>query len=1209
MFKLFVSIMIVCLTFFSVQLPADSNNDLVMNIISETNSSVELSFHLEGADFEDFLLNGETYQNIVISGVFLPADPGKPNLPGFSRSVAIPQGADAYIEILEVEYEVFEHIVPSPAPVIPNENDDSPLYYPKDLVIYNGTSLYPNEILIISDPWKIRGVDVVTFSLIPFQWDPVTENIKVYTKVKFRIIFQGGNGHFGEDRLRSRNWDRIIKSSVINGNSLPDINYSKRLLNANSEGRDNAEFVIIVPDDSSFISWADSIKRYRTEEGIITEVFTLTDIGGTSASQIESWIDNAYNTWSIPPEAVLLLSDFPNSGENYGITSPFYNGYVADNVYADVLYNDYLPEIVFGRITAQDWSSLNTLIMKDINYERNPTLDYSFYDNPLSACGYQTDRWFQLCAEVISGFWEHSLGKTTTRVYAIYSGTPVVGGAWSTAVNTSTVVNYFAALGYITTTIPAGIDWTGTGADMINAISNGTFVVQHRDHGNETGWGEPDFGIHSINQLTNSPPELPFVFSTNCLTGKYNSTNEVFAERFHRREETGCIGINAASEVSFSFVNDIYVWGMYDYFWSQFDPGYGVSAYHDAKPAWAMVYGKIYLNLSSWYYNSSAKRATYNLFHHHGDPYMRLFTELPSYIAVYHPSALVAGETQFPVLASDGSFIALIVGEEIIGRAEGADTTVNVPISPQSSGSIVKVVVTKQNCYRYIDEIDVVPSSIPHVIFAYIDNVAGSHNNGQINPGCNYDIDIAVANWGSVQANNVFGYLWSNDPNINITLDTIGFGNVGVFDTTVGYSSYHIELSQGLYDSTAVLVNFTCWDANDSSWVSMFDILINSPEIVLGNIEGPLSIMPGDTFYLSPNLINNGSGTAYNLDITCYIDDPYITVLDSNYSFDSLETGSSILVNNAFLITVNSSCPQPNFVEMEVITLSSGGLVFTDTVTFSVGSVFIDNFENGDSNWIYTGPTSWHLTEHNSHSSSHSMYCGQEGTWQYAAPVINSYVMTDTLVITDGSVMTFWHWYDIADNSDKIQIVYSTDGGSNWGLLHPDEGYTGAWNYPPYDSIYTGEHKIWEEQHVPININANAQIGWVFFSNPSGVAEGYYFDDVEIVLGSGFVGVEEEEIGLSTSYYFALHRAYPNPVRGRAVILYSIGSEVPVSLVIYDVSGREVSILVNQIQSAGNYRVEWDGRDNHGRQVSSGTYFYSMTAGSFRSGEKLVVIR
>ncbi len=62
-------------------------------------------------------------------------------------------------------------------------------------------------------------------------------------------------------------------------------------------------------------------------------------------------------------------------------------------------------------------------------------------------------------------------------------------------------------------------------------------------------------------------------------------------------------------------------------------------------------------------------------------------------------------------------------------------------------------------------------------------------------------------------------------------------------------------------------------------------------------------------------------------------------------------------------------------------------------------------------------------------------------------------------------------------------------------------------------------------------------------------------------------------------------------------------------LVIYDILGREVIKLVDGFQKPGKYKVEWDGRDDHGGIVSSGTYFYRMTAGGFYAGEKLVVVR
>ena len=68
--------------------------------------------------------------------------------------------------------------------------------------------------------------------------------------------------------------------------------------------------------------------------------------------------------------------------------------------------------------------------------------------------------------------------------------------------------------------------------------------------------------------LTNVNNELPFIFSINCQTGAYHRSAECFAEKFHRYtyngQNSGALGLIAATEVSYSFVNDTYVWGLYD---------------------------------------------------------------------------------------------------------------------------------------------------------------------------------------------------------------------------------------------------------------------------------------------------------------------------------------------------------------------------------------------------------------------------------------------------------------------------------------------------------------------------------------------------------------------------------------------------------------------------------------------------------------------
>jgi hypothetical protein len=189
-------------------------------------------------------------------------------------------------------------------------------------------------------------------------------------------------------------------------------------------------------------------------QGIRTGVFTLTDIGGNNTSLIESFIDNAYNTWTIPPAAILLMADYgtgPATGN--GITSPFHSGFISDNVYACIGTQDYLADIVLARMTAQNNTHLQNIIRKSLDYERNPSTNPNFYANPVTAMGYQSDRWFQICSEIINGFFEFVLLKQPVRENAGYTN----GSAppsWSTNQNTSLIINHFGpnGLGYIPAT-------------------------------------------------------------------------------------------------------------------------------------------------------------------------------------------------------------------------------------------------------------------------------------------------------------------------------------------------------------------------------------------------------------------------------------------------------------------------------------------------------------------------------------------------------------------------------------------------------------------------------------------------------------------------------------------------------------------------------------------------------------------------------------
>lgn len=85
----------------------------------------------------------------------------------------------------------------------------------------------------------------------------------------------------------------------------------------------------------------------------------------------------------------------------------------------------------------------------------------------------------------------------------------------------------------------------------------------------------------------------------------------------------------------------------------------------------------------------------------------------------------------------------------------------------------------------------------------------------------------------------------------------------------------------------------------------------------------------------------------------------------------------------------------------------------------------------------------------------------------------------------------------------------------------------------------------------------------------------------------------DQKNGIKT---FALQQNYPNPFNPATAIQYSLPTPAEVTLTIYDITGREVTRLVNSTQAGGSYKVVWPGRDRYQNQVASGVYFYRFIA-------------
>jgi parallel beta-helix repeat protein len=89
----------------------------------------------------------------------------------------------------------------------------------------------------------------------------------------------------------------------------------------------------------------------------------------------------------------------------------------------------------------------------------------------------------------------------------------------------------------------------------------------------------------------------------------------------------------------------------------------------------------------------------------------------------------------------------------------------------------------------------------------------------------------------------------------------------------------------------------------------------------------------------------------------------------------------------------------------------------------------------------------------------------------------------------------------------------------------------------------------------------------------------------------------------------ALAQNYPNPFNPETTIRFHLHERQQVRLVIYDLAGHRVRILVDNDLAAGEQTLSWDGRDEQGRSIASGVYFYELVTGSQIERKKMTLIR
>jgi FlgD Ig-like domain len=146
------------------------------------------------------------------------------------------------------------------------------------------------------------------------------------------------------------------------------------------------------------------------------------------------------------------------------------------------------------------------------------------------------------------------------------------------------------------------------------------------------------------------------------------------------------------------------------------------------------------------------------------------------------------------------------------------------------------------------------------------------------------------------------------------------------------------------------------------------------------------------------------------------------------------------------------------------------------------------------------------------------------------------------------------------------------------------------------------------EFYVLSDVDGDGSLELVFHTQAGGVPPDPYINKT-YVYSTGLTASALEDKNSSSPKEYRLEQNYPNPFNPSTTIRYSISSPEKISVKIYNISGQLIKEIVNEHSQAGEYDVIWDGKNNFGQKVSSGTYFYQLTSRNYIDAKKMILLK
>ena len=630
-----------------------------------------INFRLPYIDISRYKTDDGTF-NLISSPILNKSfGKGEPMLPHYNKILEFAKSGEYTFVISKKDSTIIDlnktsygyPLMPAQKPTVNRANNNS-----KQLIInqnaYSKDTLLQELSINLTNIGTMRNSQLVRLDITPFDYNPVKNILVIYHSIDIKI--------YNKKSVTKSSQGEVIKS------------------------KSNTYLIITHPQFESsiakFATWK-TMQGYKVKTAYANQDFTNTN--DDIKNYIKSFYENPPEGYSAP-QYVLFAADETIIPSWEG-RQEFQDIVTTKSQQTDLYYceftGDILPEIMYGRISATDNTTMGNIVDKIIKYEKTDYENFDFLNRMAFISGVDIDN---------AKYFSNTALKYIYNNYANSNGI------------TSLLYPYNESYGVMPCENPEAAQ------SIINQLNTGVGLLYYHGHGNPSSWDNPFITYDDINSLTENNI-AGFWIANCCLTSKYHASNN-FAEAAIRKKNGGAAGyIGAANETIWEFD---FMWLIGNSFTSNISANYNDSKSGVADALYHTLTNE--QNIDNQYITAAqilnrgnlavtesgciSYKYYWEVFNLMGDPSMVVHYKKPTTNNVqYYPQNLVIGNKMLTIETVPFALCAISQNGKLIASAySDKDGTAMLNFNAESlTEGEATLVITAQNKITYIEQIPI----------------------------------------------------------------------------------------------------------------------------------------------------------------------------------------------------------------------------------------------------------------------------------------------------------------------------------------------------------------------------------------------------------------------------------------------------------------------------------------------------------------------